>query len=59
MDGSIIINVLVYTHNGGSPETSSIGLKPNIGDLPKNLFGVYTPSGGSSKSLPGGLHNFC
>ena len=59
MDGSIIINVLVYKHDSGSLETSSIGLKPDIGDLPKNVFGVYTPSGGSSKSLPGGLHNFC
>ena len=30
MGGSLIINVLVYTHNGGSPITSSIGLKTNI-----------------------------
>ena len=47
MGGSIIINVLVYTKNGGSPITSSIGLKTNIVDSPKNLFNVYTPSGGT------------
>ena len=28
MGGSLIINVLVYTKNSGSPVTSSIGLKP-------------------------------
>ena len=30
----------------------------NIDDSPKNLFEVYTPSGGSPESLAGGLHTF-
>ena len=40
MGGFMIINVLVYAHNGGSSVTSSIGFKTNIFDSPKN------PSGG-------------
>ena len=59
MCGSIIINVLVYIHNGGWPVTSSIGLKPNSGDSPKNLFEVYIPSNGSPKHFSSGLHTFC
>ena len=52
MGGSLIINVLVYTHNRGSPVMSSVGLKPNICGWPNNHYGsltveyvwVYTPS---------------
>ena len=29
MGGAPVINVLVYTHNNGSPVMSSIGLKSN------------------------------
>ena len=59
MGGSLIINVLVYTHNGGPTVTSSIGLKTNICDSSNNISGglavdnvwVYTP-GGSPKKQP-------
>ena len=40
MGGSLVINVLVYTHSGGSALTSSIGLKPNI------FYSSNNPSGG-------------
>ena len=40
MGGSLMINILVYIHNGGSPVTSSIGLKPNI------FYSSNNPSGG-------------
>ena len=46
MGGSIIINVLVYTHNVGPPVTSLIYLKSNISDSLNNLFDFCTPSGG-------------
>ena len=36
MGDSLIINVLVYRHSGGSPVTSSIVLKINICDSPNN-----------------------
>ena len=36
MGGSLIINVLVYTHNIHSPVTYSIGLKSNICDSHNN-----------------------
>ena len=57
MVGSLIINVLVYTHNGGSPVTSSIDLKINICDSHKNNFGgltvdnfwLYMPGGSPNK----------
>ena len=39
MGGSINKNVFVYTHNGGSLVTSSIGFKTNICDSPKNNSG--------------------
>ena len=60
MGGSIIINVLVYTQNGGSPIISSIGLNTNIFDSPNNNSSglevenvwVYTP-GGSPKNNSG------
>ena len=39
MGGSIIINALFYTHNGGSPLTPSIGLKINICDPHNNTSG--------------------
>ena len=53
MGGSLIINLLVYMLNGGSPVTNSIGLKTDIWDSPNNTSGdlaayndwVYTPSG--------------
>ena len=40
MGSLIIINVLIHTHNDGSPVTSSICLKPNI------YYSPYNPSGG-------------
>ena len=58
MGALIIINVLVYTHNGVSPVTSSMCSKTNIGCFPKNLFDVYTPSSGPPESFSGSLHTF-
>ena len=59
MGGSLIFNVLVYTHNGGSPEKCPKVYTP-YGDLSvenaqvytpddsqKNKEMVYTPMGGS------------
>ena len=43
---SPILNVLVYTHNGGSPVSLSIVLQP-CRWFTKNLAGVYTPVSGS------------
>ena len=54
--GSPITNVLVYTHNVGSLVMLSIGFKNTIGDEPKNLFEVYTPSGGSPEIISEYLH---
>ena len=64
MGASIIINLLVYTHNDGSPVTPSIGLKINIYDSTNNSSSglavdndwVYTP-GGPKKQLVYGLQN--
>ena len=39
MGGSLLINILIYMHNGGSPVTSSIGLNTNVYDSPNNTFG--------------------
>ena len=47
MYGLKMINLLVCTHNGGSPVTLSIGLQIPVGVSPKHLSEVYTPVGGS------------
>ena len=47
LDGSPMINVLVYLHNGGSPVTSSIYLQTPVGGSPKQLVEIYTPGDGS------------
>ena len=39
MGSSLIINVLVYTYNGGLPVKSSIGLKMYICNSPNNTSG--------------------
>ena len=52
MVGSLLINVLVYTHNDVSPVTSSIFLKTSIGNSHKKLFEVHTPSSGSPNIFP-------
>ena len=49
---------MFYTHNIGSPGTSSIVLQAYICGLPKNLVEVYTSSGGSHKKPPKRLHTF-
>ena len=41
MDGSLIINVLVYSHNGGSPVTSQIDFKTKIYDSPWIILVVW------------------
>ena len=64
MGGSLIINVLVYTHNGGSPVMSSIGFRTNICDSPNNSSGglevdyvwFYTHIGSPKKISRYGLH---
>ena len=58
MGGSQTTNILVYTHNVGSPVMWSIGFKPPIGNSSKNLFEVYTPIGGSPHSFPRGVNTF-
>ena len=50
--GSLTINILVYTHNGGLPGTLSIGLRIPIDGSPQKLVEVYAPSGGSPKPPP-------
>ena len=59
MGSAPIINILVYTHNGGSPVISSIGLKTNSGYSPNNIYRglvvssvwLYRPGGSSKKQL--------
>ena len=43
MGGSLINNLLVYTHNGGSPVTSFIDVQISISGSPKRLVKVYIP----------------
>ena len=58
MVGSLIINVLVSTYNGGSPVTSSIIFKATSWYSPKNNSSylaveniwVYTPGGSPKKN---------
>ena len=64
MGGSLLINILIYMHNGGSPVTSSIGLNTNVYDSPNNTFGrlavdnvwVYTPIGSPKHNSKCGLN---
>ena len=64
MGDSLIINVLVYRHSGGSPVTSSIVLKINICDSPNNpssgfalnYVWVYTPIGAPKQNPIYSLH---
>ena len=51
MVGSPIINVLFYTHNGGSPVKFSIRLQTTVGVSPKNLAKVFTLGGSSPRDL--------
>ena len=47
MVNSFVINIYVYKHYDGSPVTSLIGFKRNIGDSPKNLLKIYISRGAS------------